>query len=105
MIHHVSFFKLKPEVTPEKLEKMMMATRMRLLKIPEILSVKCGKNIDPQNEWKFFIALDFESLDKLAMTEDDAIYMKFTSDVIRANTTESVTYNYEMEPGKSVKFS
>ena len=105
MVHHVSLFKLKPEVTPDQLELMMMTTRMSLLKIPEILSVKCGKNIDPKNEWKFFIALDFESLEKLAMTEDDAIYMKFTSDVIRANTTESVTYNYEMEPGKSVKFS
>ena len=105
MVHHVSLFKLKPEVTPDQLEKMMMTTRMSLLKIPEILSVKCGKNIDPKNEWRFFIALDFESLEKLAMTEDDAIYMKFTSDVIRANTTESVTYNYEMEPGKSVKFS
>ena len=105
MVHHVSLFKLKPEVTPEQLEKMMMTTRMSLLKIPEILSVKCGKNIDSKNEWRFFIALDFESLEKLAMTEDDAIYMKFNADVIRANTSEKVTYNYEMEPGKNVKFS
>ena len=33
------------------------------------------------------------------------IYMKFNADVIRANTAEKVTYNYEMEPGKNVKFS
>ena len=77
MVHHVSLFKLKPEVTPEKLEQIMMTTRMTLLKIPEILSVRCGKNIDLDSEWPFFIALDFESLEKLAMTEDDAIYMKF----------------------------
>ena len=105
MVHHVSLFKLKPEVTHDQLEAMMMTTRMSLLKIPEILSVKCGKSIDPHNEWKFFIALDFESLEKLAMTEEDAIYMKFNADVIRAGTSEKVTYNYEMEPGKSVKFS
>ena len=105
MVHHVSLFKLKPEITPDQLEGMMMTTRMSLLKIPEILSVKCGKNIDPLNEWKFFVALDFESLEKLAMTEEDAIYMKYIVDVIRANTTEKVIYNYEMEPGKSVKFS
>jgi mannitol/fructose-specific phosphotransferase system IIA component (Ntr-type) len=49
--------------------------------------------------------LDFESMEKLAMTEDDAIYMKFISDVIRANTTEKLTLNYEMEPGKSTRFS
>ena len=105
MVHHVSLFKLKPEVTPEQLESMMMTTRMSLLKIPEILSVKCGKNIDPKNEWRFFIALDFESLEKLAMTEDDAIYMKFMAETIRAHTAEKVTFNYEMEPGKNVKFS
>jgi hypothetical protein len=105
MVHNVSLFKLKPEVTPAKLEEMMMTTRMTLLKIPEILSVRCGKNIDPRSEWPFFIALDFESMEKLAMTEDDAIYMKFVAEVINANTSSRLALNYEMEPGKSVKYS
>jgi hypothetical protein len=105
MVHQITLFKLKPEVTPEGLERMMMSTRMSLLKIPEILSVKCGKNIDAKSDWPFFVALDFESMEKLAMTEDDAIYMKFIADIIRANTTEKVTLNYEMEPGKSTRFS
>ena len=39
MVHHIILFKLKPEVTPAKLEQMMRNTRMSLLKIPEILSV------------------------------------------------------------------
>ncbi len=105
MVHNVSLFKLKPEVTPEKIEEMMMTTRMTLLKIPEILSVRCGKNIDPRSEWPFFIALDFESMEKLAMTEDDAIYMKFSTETIRENTWGRLTLNYEMDPGKSVKYS
>ena len=105
MVHQITLFKLKPEVTPENLEKMMMTTRMSLLKIPEILSVKCGKNIDAKSDWQFFVALDFESMEKLAMTEDDAIYMKFIADVIRGSTTEKVTLNYEMDPGKSTRFS
>ena len=105
MVHHITLFKLKPEVTPAKLEEMMMTTRMSLLKIPEILSVKCGKSVDPKSPWPFFIALDFESMEKLAVTEDDAIYMKFTAEVIKANTAERLTLNYEMEPGKNVKYS
>ena len=105
MVHHVTLFKLKPEVTPEKLERMMMTTRMSLLKIPEILSVRCGKNIDEKGEWPFFVALDFESVEKLRMTEDDAIYMKFMADVVKKNTAEKLTLNYEMEPGKNVKYS
>lgn len=82
-----------------------MTTRMSLLKIPEVLSVKCGKTIDAHSEWPFFIALDFESTEKLAVTEDDAIYMKFVNEVIKSGTTERLTLNYEMEPGKLVKYS
>ena len=105
MVHHVTLYKLQPEVTPAKLEQLMMSTRMTLLKIPEILSVKCGKNIDAKSEWPFFIALEFESMEKLAMTQEEAIYMKFVSDIIRTNTAEKLVLNYEMEPGKSVKYS
>jgi hypothetical protein len=105
MVHHVTLYKLQPEVTPAKLEQLMMTTRMTLLKIPEILSVRCGKNIDPKSEWPFFIALDFESMDKLAMTQDDAIYMKFVADVIKPHILDKLALNYEMDPGKSVKYS
>ena len=105
MVHHLTLCKLKPEVTPAKLEQIMMTTRMSLLKIPEILSVRCGKNIDSASEWPFFIALDFESMEKFHMTEEDAIYMKFVADVVKPNTREHLALNYEMEPGKSVKYS
>jgi len=105
MVHHVTLYQLQPGVTPAKLESLMISTRMALLKIPEILSVKCGKNIDPESEWPFFISLDFESMDKLAMVQDEAIYMKFVADVIKPNTANALSLHYEMEPGKSVKYS
>jgi hypothetical protein len=105
MVHHIILFKLKPEVTPAKLEQMMRNTRMSLLKIPEILSVKCGKAIEPKAAWPFFIALEFDSLEKLAMTEEDAIYMKFNSEVIKPHTAERLTLDYETEPGKDTKYS
>ena len=105
MVHHVTLFKLQPEVTPAKLEEMMMTTRIQLLKIPEILAVRCGKAIESDSEWPFFITLEFESMEKLAATEDDAIYMKFVAEVIRPNTSERLTLNYEMEPGKNLRFS
>ena len=105
MVHHITLFKLKPEVTPEKVEQMMMTTRMRLLKIPEILAVKCGKAINGETQWPFFIALEFESMEKMQMTQEDAIYMKFVSDVVKKHTSERLVLNYEMEPGKNVKYS
>lgn len=105
MVHHIVLFKLKPEVTPEKLEEMIMNTRIQLLKIPEVLSIKCGKRIDPTNAWPFFLAVDLESMEKLQMYREDPVHVKFVEEVIKPNTTDRLGLDYEMEPGKDVKFS
>ena len=105
MVHHIVLYKLKHEVTPARVEEMMMNARMQLLKIPEVLSIKCGKRIDPETEWPFFLAIDFESMDKFAMFRDDSIYVKFVEEVVKPNTEDSLTLDFEMDPGKDVRFS
>jgi hypothetical protein len=105
MVHHIVLFKLKPEVTPARVEEMMMHARMQLLKIPEVLSIKCGKRINPDMQWPFFLAIDFESMDKYEIFAEDSIYVKFVEDVVKPNTAESVTLDFEMDPGKDVQFS
>jgi hypothetical protein len=105
MVHHIVLYKLKPEVTPARVEAMMMNTRMQLLKIPEVLSIKCGKRIDPELPWPFFIAIDFESMDKYAIFREDPIFVKFIEEVIKPNTEDSLDLDFEMDPGKDVRFS
>ena len=105
MVHHIDLFKLKPGVTPARVEEMMMNTRMMLLKIPEVLSIKCGKRIDAELEWPFFIAIDFESMDKFGIFKEDPIHVKFVEEVIKPNTAESLSLDFEMDPGKDVRFS
>ena len=105
MIHHTVLYKLKPEVTPARVEAMMMNTRMQLLKIPEVLSIKCGKRVDPELPWPFFIAIDFEPMDKYAIFREDPVYVKFMEEVIKPNTDDALTLDFEMDPGKDVRFS
>jgi hypothetical protein len=105
MVHHIGLYKLKPGVTPEETEEMMMNARMQLLKIDEVLSIKCGKRVDPRMQWPFFIAIDFESMDKYEIFREDPIQIKFMEDVIKPNTADSITLDYEMDPGKDVQFS
>jgi hypothetical protein len=105
MVHHIVLYKLKPEVTPARVEAMMMNARMQLLKIPEVLSIKCGKRIDPESDWPFFIAIDFESMDKYAIFREDSIFVKFNEEVIKPNTADSLMLDFEMDPGKDVRFS
>src|SRR5438477_9080199 len=89
MVHHVVLYKLKPEVAPARVEEMMMNTRMQLLKIPEVLSIKCGKRIEPEMEWPFFIAIDLESMDKYAIFREDSIFVKFMEEIINPNIEDS----------------
>ena len=105
MIHHIVLYKLKPEVTPARVEEMMMHTRMQLLKIPEVLSIKCGKRIDSEMQWPFFVAIDFESMDKFDIFCDEPIYVKYVEEIIKPNVAETVDLDFEMDPGKDVQFS
>ena len=55
MVHHICLLQTKPEVTPEKLEELMVETRIRLLKNPEVTSLRVGKRIDTEgNMYSFF---------------------------------------------------
>ena len=105
MVHHISLFKLKPGITPARVEEMMMNARMQLLKIPEVLSIKCGKRINSEMEWPFFIAMDFESMDKYEIYAEDPIHVKFVEDVIKPNVSATLRLDFEMDPGKDVQFS
>lgn len=105
MIHHLVLFKLKPKVDDEKVEWMMRETRIQLLKIPEVLAVKCGKRIDPTNDWQFFLSVDLESTDKLAIYRDDPHHVKYVEEVIRPNTTDRLALDYEMDPNRDVTYS
>ncbi len=105
MVHHIGLYKIKPGITPEETEEMMMNARMQLLKIDEVLSIKCGKRLDPENPWPFFIAIDFESMDRQAIFREDPIYIKFVEEVIKPRTSEYLPLDYEMDPGKDVNLS
>jgi len=105
MIHHVVFFKLKPEVDDHKLEEMIRSTRSMLLKIPEVLSVRSGRNIDPKAEWPFFLTVELETLEKLRMYVDDAIHLKYIETVIKPNTTARFALDFQTDPSKALKYS
>lgn len=105
MIYYVAFYKLKPEVDQETLESMLRRTRTLLLKIPETLAVRSGRNLEPDAEWPFFYTIECESKLKLKMLQSDAHYLKFQETVIKPYTIRRLTNTYELEPGKDLKYS
>ena len=105
MIAYLSLYKLKPEVMPDEVEDMMSQARMQLLRVPEILTVKTGKRVNPDDDWPWFVYLEIESMDKLVIAQDDPHYIKFREEVVRAHISEQHSTAFEMEPRKDVKYS
>ena len=105
MIDHIVLCCLRPEVDEEKLEEMVRSSRSSLLKIPEVLRVSSGRNLDPDSEWSFYFSIEVESREKLAMAQDDSVYLKFLEKVIRPNTETHNTFNFETDPSKDLRYS
>ena len=105
MIDHIVFYKLRSDVDGTRLEEMVRSTRSILLKIPEILSVHSGRNVDPDSEWAFFVSFEIESLDKLRMVEEDGLFLRFLRDVVEPNTATEETFSFETDPSKDLRYS
>ncbi len=105
MVHQLALYKLRPEVGDDTLEEMIRRSRSLLLRVPEALAVRSGRKIDPDSEWPFFVGVDFETRAKQRVFRDDPVYLKFLEDVIKPHTTESLHADYELDPGKNVKYS
>ena len=45
MIHHLKLIHLKPGLPAQRVEEVMVESRIRILKIQDVLSLACGKKI------------------------------------------------------------
>jgi hypothetical protein len=96
----------KPEVIPSKLEEIIVETRIRLLKIPEVTSLRVGKRVDTTNNpYTYFFSFDVENMDKLAYVQENAVYIQFERQILGPFVASTKVLNYEMEPGKDVRYS
>jgi len=98
MIHHIVLYKPNPGVTAGQLETIMMRTRMQLLKISVASSVRCGRLLEENGEWPFFLAVDFDSRERLAMFKDDPVYIKFVEETIKPNMRDHLELVYDADP-------
>ncbi|MBC8094342.1 MAG: Dabb family protein [Akkermansiaceae bacterium] len=105
MIHHVVYFQLKPEVDAAVMEELVRTSRSLLLKIPEVLSVRSGRNVDHQSQWQFYFSIEVDSLEKLRVSLDDSFYFKFVEKHIRPNTISEFAMDFELDPSKNLKYS
>jgi hypothetical protein len=105
MIHHVIYLQLNEAVEAPLLEEMVRASRTWLLKIPEVHSVRSGRNTDPDSQWQFFYSFEVESLEKLKLVKEDAFHLKFIQQFIEPNTGARLEMEFELDPSRELKYS
>ena len=105
MIHHVVHFQLNPGLDKAVVEELVRSSRTLLLKIPEVLSVRSGRNLDPESQWGFFFCIEVDSLEKLRVTLEDAYHLKLLEKVIRPHTCGEFSMDHELDPSKDLKYS
>jgi hypothetical protein len=105
MIHHAIHFQLAPEVDKAALEEMVRTSRSLLLRIPEVLAVRSGRNLDPESRWQFFVALEVDSREKLRAVLDDPFHIKLMERIIKPRTIDSLELDFELDPSKDLKYS
>jgi hypothetical protein len=105
MILHVVYFQLKPEADKGVIEELVRTSRSLLLKIPEVLSVRSGRNLSPDSQWQFFFSIEVGSLEKLKTTLDDAYHLKLVEKYLKPNTVTYFAMDYELDPSKDLKYS
>jgi hypothetical protein len=105
MIHHVVYLRLNDNVGKAELEEMVRASRTWLLKIPEVLSVRSGRNLDPESQWQFFYSFEADSMEKLNLVKDDAFHLKFVESHVKPHTNHRLEMDFELDPSRDLKYS
>jgi len=105
MIHHAIYYELSESADEATLQEMVRASRTWLLKIPEVLSVRSGRNLDPESQWQFYYSIEVDSREKLKMVEDDPNHLKFVEKFIKPNTVNQLGMDFELDPSRELKYS
>ena len=105
MIHHVVYFQLKPGLDAAAVEELVRTSRSLLLKIPEVLAVRSGRNIDRDSQWQFYLSIEVDSLEKLKITQEAPFYLKLVEKYLKPATVGQFAMSFELDPSKDLKYS
>jgi hypothetical protein len=105
MVHYLSLHTLKTGTQDADLDQLILAVRIVLAKLADVQGFRCGKNTDSQSLYGFFFALDCESRERLALIQEDPIYVKMLQDDVNRVSFQSLNLVYEGEIGRNVKYS
>ncbi len=105
MIEHVVLCDLQHGHTAETLDHLLRETRLRLLKLPPVLAVRCGKRLDGESADGFFFSVSIETEAKLRVLLADPAFRRLETEVLDPVTLARRTATYQTDPGSDPLYS
>lgn len=105
MIHQVIYLQLNEPKDTAVLEEMVRASRTWLLKIPEVLAVRSGRNLDTDSQWQFFYSFEVDSMEKLRFVREAPFHLKFIQQFVEPHTRSQFEMTFELDPSRDLKYS
>lgn len=105
MVHYLMLLKLKEGLPTDSVDQIMVEARIRLLKIPGVMNLSCGKRIDAQSTpHDLFIAWECENLSKLRSIIEHPVFLGFDQQVLEPSVGGQLDFHFETEPNKDVRY-
>lgn len=99
MIEHVVLCDLQHGHAAGTLDYLLRETRLRLLKLPVVVAVRCGKRFDGEVVDGFFFAVSVETEAKLRALLADPAFRRLESEVLDPVTTARRAVSFQTDPG------
>jgi len=104
MLNLLIFCDLGSKPESKKLNELVRGSRSLLLKVPEVLSVSSGRNLDSKSQWQFNVSIHFENRQSMATAQSDPNYLKFEQEIL-APWKATFQETFETDPSKPLKYS
>ncbi len=105
MVQRISLHKLKGPLSDVQMEVLLRETRVHLLRLQEIRTVRCGKRIPQDQEWDFFISTEFETREKMLYALNNPVYIKLQEVIIAPAVGQTLVLEFETDPLKDTRYS
>jgi len=97
MLQHIVLFKTRPDLPPERFQRILTDARTRLVQIPGVSHLRAGKPLLPGAEWAICLSMEFEDEKALQAYRVHPIHVAYIKENLDGQVTERMALDYWME--------
>jgi hypothetical protein len=90
-------FKTRPDLSPERFDRILTEARTRLVQIPGVSHLRVGKPLLADAEWAICLSMEFEDEKALQAYRVHPIHVAYIKENLDGQVTHRLALDYWME--------